>query len=286
MRHSLLSVVAGILFLGIMVAMLMSAGCKGQPPLSGDIKTSEARSQQLMILAAEEAAAITDVDARLTRQLNLADQQIRRGWPTDARTTLSGASQTLTKDGKALNNHARISGWVAVSELSRQAADDAAGLKAVDQAVIELLAIEDPAQRCQYVMGLANELQYLKGRSAAAELLGKSGPWAREIDSTPQRRQALVAFSSALFNLDDYKAGQAVLRQDDDAAWRSDMLVTLAAPVEKKARHQDRQQMPAALMSMEQSQADAPATSVPSYGQKLNYRDVFQDQKRSRTQQD
>ncbi len=289
MRHpSLLSLVAGIMFLGVVIAMLLSAGCGGQPPISGNINTTAGRSQQLMVLAAEEAAAISDIDARLTRQLNLANAQIQRGWPSDARTTLSGASQTLAKDGKALNNHARISGWVAVSQLSRQAADDATGTRAVEQAVGDLLAIEDQAQRCQYVMGLANELQYLKGRPAAADLLAKAGPWAREIDSVPQRRQALVAFASALFNFDDFKAGQSVLRQDDDAAWRSDMLVALATPVERHDYKTANTSELRAAHEVDQGMADAPSSlsAQPYFGQKLRFEDVFQGQTKSQTQGD
>src|SRR5690606_228422 len=118
------------------------------------------------------------VDARLTRQLNLAERQIRKQWLDEARATLAAARRTLASDdaGK-LNTHARISGWVAVSELSREVADKQGAVSAIDAAVKEIDAIDDPAKRCDYVMGVANELQYLKGRDAAVRMLTDAAPW-------------------------------------------------------------------------------------------------------------
>ncbi|MEX0774829.1 MAG: hypothetical protein WD042_03840 [Phycisphaeraceae bacterium] len=269
---SLSFAVASIAIIGVVV--LTHPGCSTRPPVTGTIRHSDARNQRLMALAAEEAGAIKDVDARLTRQLNFADQQIKRGWPRDARVTLTGAAGTLTNEGKALNDHARLSGWVSVSELSRGAGDAEAGLRAVDQAVGELRKIADEAERCQYVMGLANELQYLKGPHDAAALLSEAGPWARQMDDVPERRRALMAFASALFNLDDFTPGQGVLRQDDDATWRSDMLLALATPQVDMGAHR----------AAEPREMDVSSGSL-YWGKQLKFQDVFQGQSKSQTQE-
>src|SRR5581483_3029450 len=83
-------------------------------------KTAE-RSRQLTIRAAVEAGHIADADARLTRQLNIAERALVGFGPEDALTVLAEASKTLSEVGPALSSHARISGWVSVSQLARRA---------------------------------------------------------------------------------------------------------------------------------------------------------------------
>ena len=253
-------------------------GCGGPPPVSPHLQQSESRSQKLMALAANEAGKIAEPDQRLTRQLNLADLQSSRGWTADARVTLSAASKTLASpDAAKLNDHARISGWVSISELSRRIDDMPSASTATEAALREMERIEDPSKRCQYVMGLANELQYIKGKPAAAALLAKAGPWTKSIDSVPQRRQALVAFSTALFNLDDFAAGQTMLSHETDAAWRSDVLASMAQfamPAEGSIQFAAKQEL------------SAPAATQPFYGRSLNFDQVFKNQKSSQTSKD
>jgi hypothetical protein len=266
------------------------AGC-GAPPISGRLNVDENRSQKLMALAADDAGLIADPDMRLSRQLNLADLQINRGWNDDARNTLAAARKTLSSpEASKLNDHARLSGWVSTSELCRRIHDMPGAATATDAALQALDRIEDPGKRCQYVMGLSNELQYIKGKPAAAELLAKSGPWTKSIDSIPLRRQALVAFATALFNLDDFTAGQTMLRQEPDPAWRSDVLAGMAQSDAAQFR-------PAELMTLRHSSAAAsealaPAdaslmpSTQPFFGRQLNYDQVFKNQKKSQTTKD
>lgn len=254
---------------------LLSAGCQTQPRITGTLNPNASRSQKLMAMAADEAGNIPEPDMRLTRQLNLADQQIQRGWKTDAQTTLAHAAGTLkSKDAVQLNDHARVSGWISISQLGRQTDATALAAEACDNAVAVMEKIEDPAKRCQYVFGVANELQYHKGQPAAAAILSKAGPWTRSIDNLKERRDALVSFASALFNFDDYPAGQAMLHQDDDPAWRSDTLTRLAnfSPA-----------TPA--MVADQQSASSPRQEQP-YGKQLDYRSIFQNQTKSNTSKD
>jgi hypothetical protein len=243
-----------------------------------------------MALAAEEAAMIADLDARLTRLLNLAEMQIYREHPADARTTLAHARTTLGSEQapKQLNDHARISGWISVSELSRQADDDESARSACDSAVTAMRGIEDPAVRCEYVMGVCNELQYLRGAPAAAMVLAESGPWTKAIDDVARRRQAVISFAAALFNLDDFTRGQQMLRQEDDAAWRSDTLTQLASLPVRSGWGSDYAadaSVPAGAVEEMEMRREA-ATSQPWFGKQLRYRDVFRGQQRSQTEKD
>ena len=271
-----------MLAIGLAVAGICLHGCAAPSPVTGNLHIEEARSQKLTALAAEEADQIGEVDMRLTRQLNLADTQSTRGWEADARTTLAAARKTLNAPEAAkLNTHARMSGWVSVSELSRRVKDAAGALSATEAALRDLDGVEDPGKRCQYVMGLANELQYIKGKPAAAALLARAGPWTKSIDNLPLRRQALVAFSAALFTLDDFTAGQSMLRQETDAAWRSDILASMAPmprPAEKAYRASDAPMAPGSLSSS--------AATQPFFGRNLHYEQVFQNQKSSQTSKD
>ena len=264
-------------------------------PLTGHVQASAERSRRLMALAAQEAAAITDVDVRLTRQLNLADSQMQSLWKPDARTTLASAVSTLrSPEAAQLNDHARLSGWISISELSRQADDKLAAIDACDGAAKAMLAIEDPARRCEYVMGIANELQYLKGKPAAAALLALAAPWTPSIDDVSRRRQAVVSFASALFNLDDYSAGQRMLQSETDAAWRSDILTQLSSLAgqgdsrasDTRYKSAERQSL-APVMSANQGALDnrvpEQMQSQPYFGRQLGYRSVFQSNLKSNT---
>ena len=262
----------------IAAAMMLSiglAGCQSQRRITGTLNPNASRSQKLMAMAADEAGKIREPDMRLTRQLNLADQQIQRGWKADAQVTLTHASQNLkSTDAAGLNDHARVSGWISISQLGRQSDAAALAAEACDNAITVMEKIEDPAKRCQYIFGVANELQYHKGQPAAAAILSKAGPWTRSIDDLKQRREALVSFASALFNFDDYVAGQNMLQQDDDPAWRSDTLTRLA------------NFSPANPAVVADEKSTASRQRLEPYGKSLDYRKVFQNQIKSNTSKD
>jgi hypothetical protein len=267
----------------------MYGGC-ATPPLDGHLRNTEARSQKLMSLAAAEAAKIEDVDRRLTRQLNLADMQISRGWKDDARRTLAASRATLSSpDAAKLNDHARLSGWVSVSELCRAVDDKAGAATACDGAVAELEKLPSEAARCEYVMGVSNELQYIRGKEAAAKMLEKAGPWTRAIDHLEKSRAAVIAFATALFNLDEYERGQAMLGHVADAGWRSEKLQALAMqPVDSRISAY------AARKSSAESTVAVDAAGEPQmvpgstgyYGKNLQYRNVYQNQLRANTGSD
>jgi len=77
------------------VVLVVTRGSDQPPRLSGTLRPTKERSRALMALAAQEAALIQDVDARLTRLLNLADTQIQRNWLADARDTLGSVRAGL-----------------------------------------------------------------------------------------------------------------------------------------------------------------------------------------------
>jgi hypothetical protein len=279
------------LLLLALTAVPLISGCGGPPPVSGDMQANEGRSRKLMALAAQEAGHIPNADMRLTRQLNLADMQIDRGWHENARDTLAAARHTLgAPEAANLNEQTRLSGWVSISQLSRRIHETADAAVATDAALVELERIEDPARRCQYVMGLANELQYIKGKPAAAALLAKAGPWTKSIDNLSWKRQALTAFATALFNLDDFDAGQKMVEEETDAAWRSDVLATMAQAAQEQTQTAGVAESRSAFVAA----AAPPASLTPSptsnnqpfFGKSLNYDDVFKNQKNAQTTKD
>jgi hypothetical protein len=287
-------------------AVWMYGGCT-TPPIDPHLRVTEERSRNLMAMAAAEAADIPDIDQRLTRQLNLADLQINRAWKDDAKNTLSACRDTLkSPDASKLKEHARMSGWVSVSELCRGVGDKDGAAIACDGAVAELHNLADPAVRCQYVMGVSNELQYIKGKPAAAQTLEEAGPWTKSIDNVDLRRRAVISFATALFNLDEFSRGQAMLKNEGDASWRSDMLAQLAmqAPPPSAYAQRPADKREAASMSAvraEMAPTAAPRTNAPQaavldesrqadlpggqnyFGKDLQYRSVFQNQKVSNT---
>lgn len=205
------------------LAALMLAGCNS----SGGFRSPD-RAERLMALAAGEAGAVPSAKERLSRQLNIAHMQTREGNLYDARDTLAKAQSTLKDPSGDLDEHTRIAGWVSVSELSRAARDPATARQACKEADHLLHAMTPADKRCQYVRGLAEELEHLDGKAPATALLREAGAWTVEISPVSERRAALQAFASDLFMYDDYDGGLAMLKRDSDAAWRSDTLAALA----------------------------------------------------------
>ncbi len=187
------------------------------------------RARRLMAMAGEEAAQIPSPEQRLERLMKIADMQIRNGENADARRTLAQAWRAL-EDAAAgeLDEHTRLAGWVSISELSRRAGDRTTAWGACDEATRMLRALEPATRRCEYVRGVAAELRELRGKAAAAELLRQAGEWAVGIKDHGYRRKALAAMASDLFFCDDYAGGRAMLHVDDEAAWRSQTLASLA----------------------------------------------------------
>src|SRR5256885_9932983 len=146
-----------------MIALAVLAGCAGTRSLTDPVHHNSARSRQLMILAAVEANNISNADARLTRQLNIANEVLERFDNEAAVQVLDEATRTLTVVGKDLNGHGRLAGWVSVAQLSRRAKDTPHAAAAVGRAVKELDALPVVAERCDYVMGVAEELNNTVG---------------------------------------------------------------------------------------------------------------------------
>jgi hypothetical protein len=205
---------------GVLIALTL-AGCTTTPPVD--------RESKLLTMAAGEAQQIPDSTARLTRQLNFASQQMSRGKTDESRQSLAYAAQTL-RDAKPgdLTSQIRIAGWVSISELSREGSDLSTAHMACEQSVAVLQSLQPISDRPQYVIGVANEVQALDGKPAAAKLLEASADWIKQVEGVTMQRVALVAVADATFYCEDYAGGLTILRTDDDAAWRSDTLAMLA----------------------------------------------------------
>lgn len=182
---------------------------------------------RLLLLAGEEAALVPSHGERLTRLLNVAHRQLQRGHADDARVALRQARSTL-QESPSLEEHARLSAWVSLSELSRRARDSQAAREASAEATRFLRALQPVARRTEYVRGLALELRYLDGEAPAVSLLREGASWAAAIDDPQTRRRAYTSIAWDLFLCEDFDGGRDVLRRDTDAAWRSDTLTTLA----------------------------------------------------------
>ncbi len=269
----------------IVVALLSLAACASQKRLTDPVQHSSKRSRQLMVLAAAEARHIPDADVRLTRQLNIASQILTQYGTEGASDALRQATETLNTSSQQLTGHAVLAGWVSVAQLSRRASDSALATQAVTRAVTELERMSDPAERCDYVMGVAEEVSHTLGPEAAVALLTKSGDWASSILAESTRRSARLAFASALFNLEDYDAGAVMLRKEGDALWSSDAMVALATPTSYYASaHRNRAPDIAfapespAVMREERAPAAAPAPiqATQAYGKELSFDSVFE----------
>ena len=182
----------------------------------------------LLTLAGEEAALVEKPRDRLSRLLNIADMQNSQGHHGSARGTLGKAIQTLRRDGDKLDLHTRLAGWVSVSQLSRSCRDRETAISACNEATKVLRGIEQPADRCPFVRGVTDQVRALHGNERAAALLREAGPWADQIDSIPDRRVVLRAFTDYLVDCKDYDGAKAMIRRDNDPAWRSDTLADLA----------------------------------------------------------
>jgi len=115
--------------------------------------------------------------------------------------------------------------------------------------------------RCDYVLGIAEEVEQVRGKPAAGKFLAEAGPWAEQIKEAPVRREALSAYAWKLFLFDDYDGGRDMLRHDNDAAWRTDMLVMMSRGVP--------------VFELGSSMA---SSWKQSYGAKLDYKSNFKGQ--------
>jgi hypothetical protein len=205
-----------------MCILLVIAGCQ-------QTATSNVDPDRILHMAGEEAGQINAPRERLTRQLNIANRQTEHGHAADARKTLAQARDTLEHaDKNALKDQERLSGWVSLSELARQADDKAFANGALDKALAALNEITPAQERCQYVMGVEREVQALRGDAPAAKLLVTASEWAMELPKETTRRAAYVTYADGLFHCNDYDGARTVLRRDPDAAWRSDALTGLS----------------------------------------------------------
>lgn len=255
--------VAGVLLSAVLI------GCAAPAPPS--------RSARLLSLAGTEAGQVADPQARLKRQLNVADRQLDGDRPAAARQSLAAAAGTMRDAGPdALPRRIRIAGWVSISELSRKADDPAAADAACDQAVVALRSVTPEAERAEYAVGVAREVRALRGQPAAARLLVESAAWAQHVPSEYGRRRALAETADELFDCDDDAAGLAVLRTDPDPAWRSDTLVRLAEDRSDWASMVGNAAIPGAATRTEYGVvARRREPSSPRFGQSVDYQSVF-----------
>lgn len=281
------------------VALLAFSSCLASKRLTDPVHHSSRRSSQLMVLAAAEAKAIPDADVRLTRQLNIANEILLRYGKEGASEALLEATETLNTVGPNLDGHALLSGWVSVAQIARRASAEGLATDAVTRAMREIERMPNVAERCDYVIDVAEEASHTLGAPQAVALLMKSGDWAQSIGSTSDRRSARLAFASALFNLEDYDAGAAILRKEQDALWSSDALIQLASPgtmlasssprVEESSRASGRPSVELDSEAVSEvsarrglfsfaSEPSAPAQPVQQrkYGKKLGFESVFQ----------
>jgi hypothetical protein len=256
MKTLALVVLAGAMFLG---------GCGNSD-----------RAARLTSLAAGEASSITKPRDRLQWQLNIAEMQNRHLWFQDARVNLATARKTIEScDRDQLTDLDRIAGWVSISELSRVADDHDGAVFACQNADKSLRTIEPEAKRCEYVRGLATEFYALGDRRSAIDLLKQAGGWAKSIQETQYRRLALTVITNDLFGWNEYDAGRDVLRQDDDAGWRTQTLLALAAAEDQRFywAHTDN---------------TIQSKMAPSFGKQVDYKSNYQqalDRQQSTPQQ-
>lgn len=277
------------------VTLLVFSSCVASKRLTDPVHHSSRRSSQLMVLAAGEAKAIPDADVRLTRQLNIANEILLRYGKEGASEALLDATETLNSVGQRLDGHALLSGWVSVAQIARRADAQPLATDAVTRAMREIERMPNVAERCDYVIDVAEEASHTLGAAQAVALLMKSGDWAQAIGSTSERREARLAFASALFNLEDYDAGAAILRKEQDALWSSDALIQLASPgtmlassnrrFDESARVNAPPPVEAVVevagrrgFSFSSDESSAPAQPVQQhrYGKKLGFESVFQ----------
>lgn len=229
----------------VLAAALIVASCDNSPQVD--------RSGRLLAMAGEEAANIPNKLDRFTRQLNIADTQLRTNRKGDAAKTLALARDTLVASSKAeFDDFHRIAGWTAVSQLSRVAGDKDLAIKASDNALAALNDTQPLTDRPQYVLSLTGELAELRGKQAAIELLESGSGWAAEIREPEIRRLALVTFAQRLISFDSFDNARNTLKRDPDAVWRTDTFLTLAnqnAPMVPEIYYANMRQYPASDMA-------------------------------------
>lgn len=246
----------------VLLAAATLASCGQTPDKSG----------RLLSMAAEEAAAIPNLLDRFTRQLNIADTQLRTARKADAAGTLGLARETLAKSTKDdLDDFHRIAGWTAIAQLARQADARDLAMKSADNALAALNDVQPAAQRAQYVLSLAGELGELRGRESAIELLNSGTGWAVELPDPRLRREVLVMFTRALLDHDSFENVRTALQRDPDAAWRTDTFLALSDAYASQGRPSPDVQYaaraaPTALAQPESAVAGLPAANDESAG--------------------
>jgi hypothetical protein len=233
------------------------------------------RAGRLLSMAGEEAANIPNKIDRFTRQLHIAETQLRTDRKPDAAKTLALAQDTLKASGKEdFDDFHRIAAWTSISQLSRQAGDRDLALKSADAAQEALNDVQPPADRPQYVLSLAGELAELRGKDAAIELVNSGGAWAAEIIEPGTRRTALIAFTNYLLNVDAFENARVMLKRDPDPAWRTDMFLSLADTYSNRQKLYERGIHEPRMASSPSASADAAASS-PTFGKDVRYENVY-----------
>jgi hypothetical protein len=263
------------LTVSLLAATLLLAACK----------SSSDRTGRLLSMAGEEAANILDKMDRFTRQLHIAETQLRTDRKPHAAKTLALAQDTLKASSKAdFDDFHRIAAWTAISQLSRQAGDRDLALRSSDLALGALNDVQPAAERPQYVLSLAGELADLRGKEAAIELINSGGAWAAEIVEPVARRTALTAFTDRLLSYDAFESARTMLRRDPDPVWRTDMFLSLAntspdAMNGAYAGGRVSQEPRVAMVEASPVPADAHqrTMSPQSFGKDVRYENVYQN---------
>jgi hypothetical protein len=266
------------LTLPLLAVALLLASCGKAPPVD--------RTGRLLSMAGEEAANIPDKMDRFTRQLHIAETQLRTDRKPDAAKTLALARDTLTASSKAdFDDFHRIAAWTAISQLSRQAGDRALALSSSDLAQAALNDVQPATDRPQYVLSLAGELADLRGKEAAIELVNSGGAWAAEIVEPTARRMALTAFTDRLLSYEAFENARTMLKRDPDPVWRTDTFLSLAntppgAMNDAYAHARDQKQVLEAQARSKSPAAPAnpyqQATPAQNFGKGVRYEDVYQ----------
>jgi hypothetical protein len=257
----------------IMLTAAIMTGCTTAQPTYHTVD-----ADRILDMAGQEAGQIHSPYDRLSRQLNIANRETTNGHDADARATLVEARKTLESAGKGdLTDHQRLAGWISLSELNRNANDRVAAGSALDKAIDHLNQLLPVSASCDYVIGVADEINALRGQKESAKLIAVAGDWAVEISDQSTRRQALAAFTEALFRCDDYDAARKMLRYDTDAAWRSDQLVAMS----DQARNQGSagsggvESVAATPAHAEAANQESSSSSNGTFGKRLDFRSNF-----------
>ena len=253
----------------VLTMALLLASC-GKPPAVD-------RAGRLLSMAGEEAASIQNKMDRFTRQLHIAETQLRTDRKPDAAKTLALAQETLKVSNKEdFDDFHRIAGWTSISQLSRQSGDRELAIKASDLALAALNDVQPATERPLYVLSLASELADLRGKDAAVELVNSGGAWAAQIIEPAARRAAITAFTDRLLSYEDFENARTMLRRDPDPVWRTDMFLSLAN-TPTNVPNAGFAQVGGRGGAGEAKMAASPAASFnQSYGRDVRYENVYQ----------